>query len=84
MPKTKLGDRVKAMDSIAKIVRMYLAADEMTVKECGGKAGIYFTTLYRRLKRPDDLTIGELIALKKTLGIPEDDSIEAIRARLAA
>ncbi|SBV94011.1 hypothetical protein KL86CLO1_10455 [uncultured Eubacteriales bacterium] len=61
---------------------MYASANRISISECAKRMKLGQDTLYRRLRNPGDFTLAELYALRATLGIPQDEMLEAIQKRL--
>ena len=77
MPKTKLGCRpVSPYVRVSETIRNYAARHGMSMPELAGECqpqGISYYTLLRRLKNPQEFTLGEISALAKVLDIPIDE-----------
>ena len=56
-----------------------MAVQSTNVAVVADKTGIKKSTLYRRKKSPEDMTLGEILTMGKALHIPIDDIRQAIR-----
>lgn len=80
MPRTKLQEAVrqrkrKTGDELAVMIFGSMAVRGITYEAMAANTGISPSRLCRRRTRPEDLTVGELLALCRALELP----IEALR-----
>lgn len=79
MPRTKLSQRIDNQQQIVKLIRMYLFTDNTSVTDCAERMSLCGKTLYNRMKKPGEFTLSEIGLLCRTLGIPQNEMIEAIK-----
>lgn len=82
MPATKLSARLEAQKQLARLIRIYVSANQTTMADCADRMKIGPATFYRRMKNPGEFTLSELSLLRTTLGIPQEEILEAIQQRL--
>ena len=77
MPKVLLGDRTSPKNNnITKKIKIRLIQCDMKVSELKKQLPIEETTIYSRLKHPENLSIKELRALCKALKISMHELLE--------
>ena len=64
------ADRYRAEDFIKALDHARVDAGLRTVTDAAEASGVPSTTLWRRWKNPDGLTVGELIQLLRVLPVP--------------
>lgn len=77
MPKVNLG--AKKPDKMQITLNGYINASDLTQEDVGRIIGTGRDTARAKLRRPDDLTVGQLKALGKRLGVPIDELRAALQ-----
>ena len=76
MPKVNIG--AKKVDQLQILLSGYVRAMGQTLTQVGNMIGTCDDTAGAKLRHPDDLTVGQMKRLGKSLGIPIDDLRSAI------
>lgn len=76
MPKVKLG--AKKVDQMQILLSGYVKTMGQTLSQVGRTIGTCDDTAGVKLRHPDELTVGQMKKLGKSLGIPIDDLRSAI------
>lgn len=74
MPRTKLDQDTR----IPMLIKMYAVQRCMNLTRIAHLSGMGEKTIYNRMKNPDDFKRGELVAIKKTLRIPDEEMRSAV------
>lgn len=82
MPETYTSAKVDAQQQLDRLIRMYSAANQMTLSACAKRMGMCEGTIYRRMKHPGEFSLSELRVLRTVLGIPLEEMLEALQHRL--
>lgn len=53
-----------------------IVEEDMTVEELADTIGISATTLYRKLRAPLKMTIGDAIKIKDVLGLTDEEALD--------
>lgn len=64
--------QAKQVDRIAEPIRSLLHAKGISVNALASSSGIPYATLWRRLRSPDDLTVGDLLRIADELAVSPD------------
>jgi len=73
MPKLRKTESEQKNTLLIGTIRKYLSMRGATVEDLATSARVGETTMYRRMRAPDSLTIGELRAIVHKLQIPADE-----------
>ena len=77
MPRTRLDK--KKHDALGVLVNGYVYKDGGSLTDGAEKTGLSRATLCRRLAKPGDFTIDELLSFGRKYGVPIDELRAAIR-----
>lgn len=61
-------------------LRARIIEEEMNVEELAKIIGVSAPTLYRRLKSPMSMTIGDAIKIKDVLGLTDEEALDIFLA----
>lgn len=75
MPKVTLTEAQREQEAIESMIRKYAGAMRMSIPQAAQKAGIPYTTLYKRLHDPDTFSRREMKRLCKVLKIPDEEKV---------
>lgn len=75
MPKVTLTETQREQEAIESMIRKYAGAMRMSIPQAAQKAGIPYTTLYKRLHDPDTFSRREMKRLCKVLKIPDEEKV---------
>lgn len=70
MPRVKLGP---STNELLKLIRSYANEAEQGVEECLGTTAMTVSRYYRRLKKPEEFTVGELRQVSRAFHIPWEE-----------
>lgn len=73
MPKLRKTESEQKNTLLIGTIRKYLSMRGATVEDLATSARVGETTMYRRMREPDELTLGELRAIVRKLQIPVDE-----------
>lgn len=79
MPKVTYAAFAKKGIEIGTLIFGRMAVRDLSIQDMAGRTGISEGRLYARRKKPEDLTVGELVTLGRNLGIPIDELRSALR-----
>ena len=82
MPRTLLDARRERWDKLRRLLVGYKITAGKTSEELGRMVGCCDETINARLKRPDEIKLGDLAKLIRVLHIPLDEAMVSIQESL--
>ena len=79
MPRTKLDDYNGKWEGVVCLIWGKMAAMNLSVNDLSEKTQIKRGVLYRRKKKPEEFTLGELTSICRSLHIPIEDVRSCVR-----